>query len=43
MRKAMAERRTREADFAITDSKTGKKTVVKATQDVSNRKPIKKK
>ena len=36
-------RRFREADFAVTNPKTGKTRVVKASQDITNRKPIKKK
>lgn len=34
----MADKKTREASFALSDPKTGKKTVIKATQDTSNRK-----
>ncbi len=37
----MTEKKTREASFTVTDPKTGKKTVVKATQDVTNRKKAK--
>ena len=35
-------RRFREADFAVTNPKTGKTRVIKASQDITNRKPIKK-
>ena len=39
----MAEKKTRDASFALTDPKTGKKTVIKATQDISKRKTSPKK